>query len=207
MSKTTKPNRFPGSVCSHVTLPRHSIRYLPPRPPRLCTFKSAPIPNLPRFSKLHNPNLAAQHTIRSTNCLAPHAVHELPRRPHRRLQGGILLPPGVKERRRPPREEAPRPARRRPRRRRRTCSRKSFATPFPSRGRCLRPTPPCTRRPAGASLRARPPACLLTRSTRSAHSSRCRRPPSPPRGTSVALVLPWYPEFKVRGCGRLRFAG
>jgi hypothetical protein len=108
MGKTTKPNRFPGSVCSHVTLPRHSIRYLPPRPPRLCTFKSAPIPSLPRFSKLHNPNLAAQHTIRSTNCLAPHAVHELPRRPHRRRQGGILLPPGVKERRRPPREEAPR---------------------------------------------------------------------------------------------------
>ncbi|XP_066316312.1 uncharacterized protein [Miscanthus floridulus] len=34
------------------------------------------------------------------------AVHELPRRPPR-CQGGRVLPPGVKERRRPPRGEAP----------------------------------------------------------------------------------------------------
>ena len=65
-----------------------------------------------------NPNLAADHLLScSINCLRgcarPNsrpaqraAVHELPRRPPRG-QGGRVLPPGVKDRRRPPRGEAP----------------------------------------------------------------------------------------------------
>jgi hypothetical protein len=95
-------NEFPGSTCSHVTLPRHSIRYLPPRPHGCAPSKAHRSPTF-----LFRP-IASQHTIHSTNCLASHAVHELPHRPHRCRQGGILLPPGVQERRRPPREEAPR---------------------------------------------------------------------------------------------------
>ena len=70
--------------------------------------------------------------------------------------------------------------------------------PCPSRGRRPRLKPPSPRPPAGPSRQAAPRlrACTPTRSTRSALTSRCRRPPSAPKGSKALPTRAFFRNLK-----------